>query len=348
MAAIGGPPTTRADKRKPARAASAGNSPAVNAVDTPNVCFRARDQGTCDRTGCAFRHDEGLLKPARKEKADRESGHKGKDKGGTAKGKGKGKGKGADATTDGAKELCLRFMKGECAKSAANCRFSHAAKRINALVAAVGTAQQKGYVVTSSQAKDRVAPPGLRHTPPAVQAAAQLNALAPVYSPAANALTWVRPECSVIFGSDIAQQSTPQVAFVDVAASSSNSAIRSLDDLPKDIWEFVPEPPSGYHYRTLTQVGVEEVETLLDGGSVFSLMSEEYFVELINSATSRGMTPAHEDWPIAGLQHWGADSPASTMSKGPALLLRAIVLLPMTLKGLGGARHRLVPSLTHI
>ncbi len=104
----------------------------------------------------------------------------------------------------------------------------------------------------------------------------------------------------------------------------------------------MPEPPSGYHYRTLTQVGVEEVETLLDGGSVFSLMSEEYFVELINSATSRGMTPAHEDWPIAGLQHWGADSPASTMSKGPALLLRAIVLLRMTLKGLGGERHRMV------
>ncbi len=82
-------------------------------------------------------------------------------------------------------------------------------------------------------------------------------------------------------------QSFPQVAFVDVAASSSNSSIRSLDDLPKDLWEIVPEPPSGYHYRTLTQVGVEEVETLLDGGPVFSLMSEECFVELINAATSQ-------------------------------------------------------------
>ena len=189
-------------------------------------------------------------------------------------------------------------MKGECAKSSADCRFSHAAKRINALVAAVGAAQQKGYVVASAPTHAPAAPPGLRLSPPAVQGAAQLNALAPVYSPAASSLAWVRPEHCVIFWGDITQQSFPQVAFVDVAASSSNSAIRSLDDLPKDIWEFVPEPPNGYHYRTLTQVGVEEVETLLDGGSVFSLMSEEYFVELINAATSRGMTPAHETGPL--------------------------------------------------
>ena len=186
VAAIGGPPTTRADKRKPAKAANAGNSPAVNAVDTPNVCFRARDQGDCDRTGCRFSHDEGLLKAARKEKADRGSGNKGKDKGGKGavkdKGKGKGKSKGTDAPKEGAKELCPRFMKGECAKSAADCRFSHAAKRINALVAAVGAAQQKGYVVASSLAQAPVAPPGLRHSPPAVQGAAQLNALAPVNS----------------------------------------------------------------------------------------------------------------------------------------------------------------------
>ena len=169
------------------------------------------------------------------EKAERESGHKGKDKGGKGKdkGKGKGKGKGADAPKDGAKELCIRFMKGECARTSAECRFSHAAKRINAPVAAVGTAQQKGYVVTSSPAPDPVAPPGLRYSSPAVQPAAQLNALAPVYLPAANALTWVRPECSVIFGSDIAHQSSPQVAFVDVAASSSNSPIISLDDLQR-------------------------------------------------------------------------------------------------------------------
>ena len=69
VAAIGGPPA-RTDKRKP-RAANAGDAPAFNAVDAPQVCFRARDHGTCDRTGCAYSHDEGLLKAARKEKADR-------------------------------------------------------------------------------------------------------------------------------------------------------------------------------------------------------------------------------------------------------------------------------------
>ena len=152
------------------------------------------------------------------------------------------------------KELCLRFMKGECAKSAVDCRFSHAAKRINALVAAVGSAQQKGYVVSSSPTQATASPPGLRSSQLAAQGAAPLDALAPVYTPAASSLSWVRPERCVIFGGDITRQSLPQVAFVDVAASSSNLAIRSLHDLPKDIWEFVPEPPNGYHYRTLTQV----------------------------------------------------------------------------------------------
>ena len=307
------PPSTHWTRRTSASAPATkalATDPAVRSVMTKD-CLKPRERRRPKKS------------PVIKNKGGKGAG-KGKDKG-------KGKSKGTDAPKEGAKELCLRFMKGECAKSSAECRFSHAAKRINALVAAVGAAQQKGYVVASPSAQAPTAPPGLRHSSLAVQGAAQLNALAPVYTPAANALSWIRPEQCVIFCGDITQQSFPQVSFVDVAASSSNLAIRSLDDLPKDIWEFVPEPPSGYHYRTLTQVGVEEVETLLDGGSVFSLMSEEYFVELINAATSRGMTPAHEDWPIAGLQHWGADSPASTMSKGPALLLRAIALLRITL-----------------
>ena len=77
VAAVGGSLTqTRTDRRKPSKPANAGNSPAVNAVDTPNVCFRARDQGACDRPGCTFSHDEGLLKAARKEEAEKESSNK--------------------------------------------------------------------------------------------------------------------------------------------------------------------------------------------------------------------------------------------------------------------------------
>lgn len=72
VAAVGGSLTqTRTDRRKPGNPANAGCSPAVNALDAPNICFRARDQGTCDRPGCTFSHDEGLLKAARKEKAEK-------------------------------------------------------------------------------------------------------------------------------------------------------------------------------------------------------------------------------------------------------------------------------------
>ena len=84
-------------------------------------------------------------------------------------------------------------------------------------------------------------------------------------------------------------------------------------------------------------VGREDVVALLDGGSVFSLM-----VELLNAAISSGMTAQSEDWPVAGLQWWGPDQTASTMSQGPALALRAVILLRITIVGLKGEQHRMV------
>ena len=64
---------------------------------------------------------------------------------------------------------------------------------------------------------------------------------------------------------------------------------------PDSIWTRIPEPPPGYHFRTMIEVGDEEpVEALLDGGSVYSLIAEEFLVELINAATSAGLTPDHE------------------------------------------------------
>ena len=71
-------------------------------------------------------------------------------------------------------------------------------------------------------------------------------------------------------------------------------------------------------------------------------MSEEFFLEILNASVARGMTTQSEDWPIAGLQEWGSDSPASTMSQGPTLSIRAIVLLRLTLTGLKGETHRMV------
>ena len=75
---------------------------------------------------------------------------------------------------------------------------------------------------------------------------------------------------------------------------------------------------------------------------MFSLMPEEYFVEIVNAAISRGLSPDSPNWPIAGLQHWGGDAQASTMSNGPSLRIRAMVLLRIKLNGLHGESHEMV------
>ena len=75
---------------------------------------------------------------------------------------------------------------------------------------------------------------------------------------------------------------------------------------------------------------------------MFSLMSEEYFAEIMNASISKGMTPQSDDWPIAGVQSWGADSSASTLSVGQGLSIRAIVLLRVTIAGLKGERHQTI------
>ena len=80
------------------------------------------------------------------------------------------------------------------------------------------------------------------------------------------------------------------------------------------------------------------VEALLDGGAVFSLVAEEYLVAMINGAVSNGLSTDSKDWPLAGLQHWGADASATTVSNAPALQIRAIVLLRITLVGINGNR----------
>jgi hypothetical protein len=161
----GGAPDGGKASKAARKKSGAGSPPAVNAVgDPPGVCFRARDYGTCDRDGCTFSHDAALLTKARKEKAATESG-KGGGKG-KAKGKGKEKGKPKDDKgSGGGKELCLRFMRGECSKSAKECKYSHAAKKINAVIAAVGTAQDKGFVGSSAAPQPSEPPPGAKAAP---------------------------------------------------------------------------------------------------------------------------------------------------------------------------------------
>jgi hypothetical protein len=202
----------------------------------------------------------------------------------------------------------------------------------------VGTAQSKGYIASNLFNQGYL---------PAGQAEAEGVApvVAPVATPVATApatppglkgsLKWIRPGVAVIFAGEAAPA---------IAATGPPSAqhIQSLDDLPEDVWQTVPEPPPGYHFRTLVTVGSETIETLLDGGAVFSLISEEFLVFLINAAVSARLTPNSEDWPLAGLQRWGSDSAATTVSNAPAMLIRAVVLLRITLESLFGEKRRLI------
>ena len=80
------------------------------------------------------------------------------------------------------------------------------------------------------------------------------------------------------------------------------------------------------------------VETLLDGGSAFSLATEEALVSWLHRAVANGMGSSHPEWPLAGLQHWGHDSATKTVSAGPPVMVRAIALLRVVVLGLDGSR----------
>ena len=76
--------------RAKAKAKAHTVSPVGNGVTdkSQKACFRARDNGTCDRTNCEYNHSEAMLKQARKEK-EAEKRKKGQDnKNGGGKGGG--------------------------------------------------------------------------------------------------------------------------------------------------------------------------------------------------------------------------------------------------------------------
>jgi len=173
VAAVDGGPTTAPGLGKRAKkkaAAAAKNSPGINAVETSTqICYRARDQGTCDRQGCQYDHTPAKLAAARKERSARESGQKGskgggKGKGGKDKG-GKQGGGGSNAKPDPkiadakAKGLCIQYIQGLCKRPAGECKFSHAAKQINAIGKAFSAAADKGLVTFTQKGSQQQASP---------------------------------------------------------------------------------------------------------------------------------------------------------------------------------------------
>ena len=125
----------------------------------------------------------------------------------------------------------------------------------------------------------------------------------------------------------------------DVAATSvPDAGIRSLDDLPPDVWERTGKPADGYHFTTVLHAGADAVSTLLDGGAVFSLTWEATLVYIINSAPRQGLTPDSVEWPIAGLYDWGSDSSASSVNGSGDLAIRGEVDLRLGAHGIDGQK----------
>ena len=78
-----GPQLSKAARKKMQKELE--GTPDVNAIGGQQVCFRARDNGTCDRTDCSYSHDPALLASARKEKSAKEARQGGGKNGGKAR-----------------------------------------------------------------------------------------------------------------------------------------------------------------------------------------------------------------------------------------------------------------------
>ena len=84
---------------------------------------------------------------------------------------------------------------------------------------------------------------------------------------------------------------TAVIANVSSSVSSkepTTGALRTLADLPANVWELVKEPPPGYHFRTHAFTPGVTWDTLLDGGAAFSLIAEESLIHGINCSNALG------------------------------------------------------------
>jgi len=90
VAALDAPDGNATGRPKRPKSKKAEGTPKINALSLEGhrICYRARDNGTCDVPGCKFEHDKPLLELARKEKAKKEAGQD-RPRGGKGNGAGK-------------------------------------------------------------------------------------------------------------------------------------------------------------------------------------------------------------------------------------------------------------------
>ena len=74
--------------------------------------------------------------------------------------------------------------------------------------------------------------------------------------------------------------------------------IRSLQDLPPELWKEVDKPKCGYNFRTEVGVGATRLIALFDSGASTNGVSEEVVIGVVNEALSKGLTPEDEAWPV--------------------------------------------------
>ena len=135
------------------------------------------------------------------------------------------------------KELCLKFIAGRCSLGD-KCKYSHAAKKLKAVVAAVASANSQADEGGQQQSQ---------------QAGAALARIRP-------------PSVHAVFPAG----HSSMIASVASNVTEVVGELQSLADLPKDVWELVKEPPSGYQFRTHAYTPGVTWDTLLDGGAAFS------------------------------------------------------------------------------
>ena len=115
--------------------------------------------------------------------------------------------------------------------------------------------------------------------------------------------------------------------------SPARKGMRSLQELPSQVWGKVARPPPGYNYRADVAVCNLKYVALLDTGASTNAIPEEVVVAIINNAYALGMKPEDEDWPVQ-LERWAGSSEFVTgIARSQDLHIIGAVILPVIFTG---------------